>query len=271
VRPKPDETISTAGLWLSNATVTLVWVVLQSVLGNVASVTLGPDGSVWALHRGGRVWDENSFDAENRFTGKDPIQVDVVVQMHPATGNSNSTCLLQSTWSVIASMKGPLVVEDLLTFGLVVGQDRGYGCVMGAVVAGRLSLISNQLLSFACSLQAVQQLMLCMGVCVVHCALCCWVAGQVLRTWGSGRFFMPHMITVDRDNNVWVTDVALQQALKFTAAGQLLMVVGKSRQPGHSLAHLCKPTQVGNQVLVMFVCQAQQPLFIRLRLGTQLL
>lgn len=99
-----------AGLWSSNATVTLVWVVLQSVLGNVASVTLGPDGSVWALHRGGRVWDERSFDAENRFTGKDPIQVDVVVQMHPATGNSNSTCLLQSTQSVIASFIGPLLV-----------------------------------------------------------------------------------------------------------------------------------------------------------------
>lgn len=116
---------------------------------------------------------------------------------------------------------------------------------MGAVVAGCLSLISNQLLSFVPLVQAVQQLMLCMGVC---CAWCCWVAGQVLRTWGSGRFLMPHMITVDRDNNVWVTDVALHQALKFTAAGQLLMVVGKSRQPGHSLAHLCKPTQVGNQV-----------------------
>ncbi len=66
----------------------------------------------------------------------------------------------------------------------------------------------------------------------------------MLRTWGSGHFFMPHMITVDRNNSVWVTDVGRHQALKFTASGQLLMAVGKFMEPGHDRAHLCKPTQV---------------------------
>jgi hypothetical protein len=59
---------------------------LQGVLGNVASVAMGPDGTLWALHRGGRVWDEDTFDTNERITEKDPVAVDVVLQMHPDTG-----------------------------------------------------------------------------------------------------------------------------------------------------------------------------------------
>jgi peptidylamidoglycolate lyase len=36
-------------------------------------------------------------------------------------------------------------------------------------------------------------------------------SGHVINSWGHGIFFLPHMITVDRQNNVWVTDVALHQ------------------------------------------------------------
>lgn len=64
----------------------LLLLLLQSVLGNVASVAMGPDGTLWALHRGGRVWDEDTFDTSERITEKDPIAVDVVLQMHPDTG-----------------------------------------------------------------------------------------------------------------------------------------------------------------------------------------
>lgn len=32
-------------------------------------------------------------------------------------------------------------------------------------------------------------------------------------------FFMPHMITVDKQNNVWMTDVALHQVFKFGPYG----------------------------------------------------
>lgn len=53
------------------------------------------------------------------------------------------------------------------------------------------------------------------------------------------------MITVDRNNTVWVTDVGRHQALQFSASGQLLREVGKKMEPGHDKDHLCKPTQVG--------------------------
>lgn len=35
--------------------------------------------------------------------------------------------------------------------------------------------------------------------------------GRVLRRWGAGRFYMPHMITVDRHGDVWIVDVGLHQ------------------------------------------------------------
>ena len=33
--------------------------------------------------------------------------------------------------------------------------------------------------------------------------------GKVLAEWGENTFAMPHGLTVDRDDNVWLTDVAL--------------------------------------------------------------
>ena len=53
--------------------------------------------------------------------------------------------------------------------------------------------------------------------------------GHVINSWGSNLFFMPHMITVDSKNNVWVTDVALHQVFKFDPYG------GKTHKPVFSL------------------------------------
>lgn len=38
--------------------------------------------------------------------------------------------------------------------------------------------------------------------------------GRVLGKWGADIFYMPHGLTVDRHDNLWVTDVALHQAFK---------------------------------------------------------
>lgn len=38
--------------------------------------------------------------------------------------------------------------------------------------------------------------------------------GKVLGKWGSDLFYMPHGLTVDRHDNLWVTDVALHQVFK---------------------------------------------------------
>lgn len=62
---------------------------MQSQLGQVTSVTVGPDGSVWALHRGDHVWDAQAFSADQIITYKTPIAQNVVLQMHPDTGGTN--------------------------------------------------------------------------------------------------------------------------------------------------------------------------------------
>ena len=43
--------------------------------------------------------------------------------------------------------------------------------------------------------------------------------GQLSKSWGAGLFIMPHGLTIDRDGNVWLTDVGLQQVFKFSPDG----------------------------------------------------
>ena len=68
--------------------------------------------------------------------------------------------------------------------------------------------------------------------------------GQLLRRWGAGMFIMPHGLTVDRNNNVWLTDVGLQQVFKFTPDGRLLFTLGERRIAGADSAHFNLPTDV---------------------------
>lgn len=35
-------------------------------------------------------------------------------------------------------------------------------------------------------------------------------SGKLLDSWGDNLFIMPHGLTVDSENNIWVTDVGLQ-------------------------------------------------------------
>ena len=70
------------------------------------------------------------------------------------------------------------------------------------------------------------------------------VNGNLLNNWGANLFIMPHGLTVDKENNVWVTDVGLQQVLKFTHDGKLLMTLGESRIPGNDSSHFNYPTDV---------------------------
>jgi DNA-binding beta-propeller fold protein YncE len=68
--------------------------------------------------------------------------------------------------------------------------------------------------------------------------------GKMLNSWGANLFIMPHGLTVDKDNNVWVTDVALQQVFKFSHDGKLLMKLGVAKIPGTDSAHFNLPTDV---------------------------
>ncbi len=58
----------------------------QGVFGDVASTAVGPDGSVWVLHRGGAVWDSNTFDESNRMRNTQKIAAPCVHRMDPDPG-----------------------------------------------------------------------------------------------------------------------------------------------------------------------------------------
>jgi peptidylamidoglycolate lyase len=46
-------------------------------------------------------------------------------------------------------------------------------------------------------------------------------SGRLLNSWGANTFLVPHGITIDQANNVFLTDVALQQVFKFSHDGTL--------------------------------------------------
>jgi len=68
--------------------------------------------------------------------------------------------------------------------------------------------------------------------------------GKILNSWGANHFIMPHGLTVDKDNNIWVTDVGLHQILKFSHDGQLLMKLGVAKVSGNDSLHFNLPTDV---------------------------
>ncbi len=68
--------------------------------------------------------------------------------------------------------------------------------------------------------------------------------GKLLASWGENRFLEPHGLRIDREDNVWLTDRALQQVFKFSHDGRLLMTLGTERTAGLDGTHFNKPTDV---------------------------
>jgi peptidylamidoglycolate lyase len=69
-------------------------------------------------------------------------------------------------------------------------------------------------------------------------------SGKLLDSWGSNLFIMPHGLTVDQDNNIWVTDVGLHQVFKFRHDGKLLMTLGEAGVSGNDSLHFNQPTDI---------------------------
>uniref|UniRef100_A0AAR2IRW8 Peptidylglycine alpha-amidating monooxygenase n=1 Tax=Pygocentrus nattereri TaxID=42514 RepID=A0AAR2IRW8_PYGNA len=72
------------------------------------------------------------------------------------------------------------------------------------------------------------------------------VKGNVLKASGRNMFYLPHGITTDKDNNYWVTDVALHQVFKLSKdeKEKPLLVLGEAFKPGNDRSHFCQPTDV---------------------------
>ena len=69
-------------------------------------------------------------------------------------------------------------------------------------------------------------------------------SGKILSSWGNNLFIMPHGLTVDKNNNIWVTDVGLHQVFKFSHDGKLLLAIGEAKIPGNDQSHFNRPTDV---------------------------
>nr|XP_044988179.1 peptidyl-glycine alpha-amidating monooxygenase isoform X4 [Jaculus jaculus] len=68
----------------------------------------------------------------------------------------------------------------------------------------------------------------------------------VLQSSGKNLFYLPHGLSIDKDGNYWVTDVALHQVFKLNLNHKEgpLLVLGRSMQPGSDQNHFCQPTDV---------------------------
>lgn len=68
--------------------------------------------------------------------------------------------------------------------------------------------------------------------------------GKLITSWGAGQFNMPHGLTIDHEDNVWLTDVAWHQVFKYTADGRLLLTLGTRGEPGADETHFNLPSDV---------------------------
>merc|ERR1712107_799040 len=56
--------------------------------------------------------------------------------------------------------------------------------------------------------------------------------GKVISSFGKEIFYMPHGLNIDKEGNIWVTDVGLHQVMKFPAgATKPSLVLGEKSQP----------------------------------------
>ena len=56
---------------------------------------------------------------------------------------------------------------------------------------------------------------------------------------------MPHGLTLDHEDNVWVTDVALHQVMRFPKGAKTPdLVLGTKLEPGYDDDSFCKPADV---------------------------
>ena len=68
--------------------------------------------------------------------------------------------------------------------------------------------------------------------------------GKLKNTWGGNLFIMPHGLSVDGDNNVWVTDVGSQQIHKLSHDGELLLSIGEAGVLGADENHFALPSDI---------------------------
>ena len=200
-------------------------------MGQVAGVAKGHQGTIWVFHRGGRIWDGATFadgGAGEHTLLTEPIKEDVVLQLDQESGMSH-----------LASLGlGPpqQLIEHLAVRSGLLRSELPHEMYSHSHCSRALS----------CGAPPPALYEFCTRRGSVYQTKLCGCAGEVLSQWGGGEFLLPHMITVDKEGNVWTTDVALHVATKWSATGTKLLELGQRLVPGHDKEHLCKPTQASH-------------------------
>jgi peptidylamidoglycolate lyase len=68
--------------------------------------------------------------------------------------------------------------------------------------------------------------------------------GRLVTSWGANRFLVPHGISLDDQDNVFLTDVGLQQVFKFTHDGAPVLTLGEARVGKWDATHFNQPTDI---------------------------
>jgi peptidylamidoglycolate lyase len=69
-------------------------------------------------------------------------------------------------------------------------------------------------------------------------------SGRLINAWGANMFLVPHGITIDAANNVFLTDVGLQQVFKFSHDGTKMLALGEPRVGAWDATHFNQPTDI---------------------------
>jgi len=68
--------------------------------------------------------------------------------------------------------------------------------------------------------------------------------GRFIRAWGANAIKSAHYIRLDREGNVWVTDLGNHVVMQFTPEGKLLKTLGTPGKSGCDETHLNQPTDM---------------------------
>ncbi|MBX7495463.1 peptidyl-alpha-hydroxyglycine alpha-amidating lyase family protein [Qipengyuania sp. 6B39] len=68
--------------------------------------------------------------------------------------------------------------------------------------------------------------------------------GVLLASWGAGQTVMPHGLSIDENDAVWITDVQREQVLRFSHDGELQGAWGERGVGGDDAGHFGRPADI---------------------------
>src|SRR5580658_1009285 len=89
--------------------------------------------------------------------------------------------------------------------------------------------------------------------------------GKFIRAFGEGLFRRTHGLRIDREGNIWVTDVGAHIVVKMNPLGQVLLTIGTKGEPGEwneasQSHHLNEPNDLAfNSAGDIFIVQGHTP------------